>query len=83
MRRGWCLGDKTFRKELLSQIQERRGANHYGEERFESDEAKALGILARELKRRGWKELELQVRSKGDKHKVKIAARLRQETTMT
>ena len=83
VRRGWCLGDKTFRKELLSQMQERRGANHYGEERFESDEAKALWILEAELKRRGWKEGDLKTRRKGDKNKVAIAGRLRRETTMT
>ena len=83
VRRGWCLGDKTFRKELLNQMQGRRGANHYGEERFESDEARALWILEAELKRRGWKEAELQARAKSDKNKVTIAARLRRETTMT
>jgi REP element-mobilizing transposase RayT len=83
VRRGWCLGDKAFRKELLGQMQERRGVEHYGEERFESDEAKALSILEQELKRRRWKEEELKVRRKGDKNKVAIAARLRKETTMT
>ncbi len=83
VRRGWCLGDKAFRKELLSQVRGRRGANHYGEEHFESEEAKALGIVAAELKRRRWKEEELPARAKGDKHKVAIAARLRRETTMT
>ena len=83
VRRGWFLGDKAFRKELLGQIQERRGAEHYGAERFESDEAKALSILEQELRRRGWKGEELKARRKGDKNKVAIAARLRRETTMT
>ena len=83
VRRGWYLGDKTFRKELLAQMHERRGPNHYGEERFESDEEKAERIVREELKRRGWAETELQERAKGDKHKVAIARRLRQETTMT
>jgi len=83
VRRGWFLGDKAFRKELLSQMQERRGAEHYGEERFETDEAKALAILEQELKRRRWKGAELKARRKGDKDKVAIAARLRCETTMT
>ena len=58
-------------------------ANHYGEEHFESDEAKVLGIVAAELRRRGWKEEELPARARSDKHKVAIAARLRRETTMT
>ena len=83
VRRGWFLGDRAFRKELLGQIQERRGAEHYGAERFESDEAKALSILEQELRRRGWKGEELKARRKGDKNKVAIAARLRRETTMT
>ena len=83
VRRGWYLGDKAFRAELLSQMQDRRGPEHYGEERFESDEAKASSILAQELKRRGWKEEDLKARRKGDKNKVAIAARLRKETTMS
>ena len=28
IRRGWCLGEETFRKELLAQMTERRGAEH-------------------------------------------------------
>jgi putative transposase len=83
VRRGWFLGDKAFRKELLAQMYERRGPNHYGEERFESDEEKAMVILGAELRRRGWTEQELQTRPKGDKIKVEMARRLRQETTMT
>ena len=64
-------------------MQEKRGANHYGEERFETDEAKALRIMADELRRRGWDEEALRRRSKSSRDKVKIAARLRRETTMT
>jgi putative transposase len=83
VRRGWCSGDQTFRQELLRPMQGRRGAHHYGEEHFESDEAKALGIVEEELPRRGWEEEDLQARRQGDKHNVAIAARLRRETTMT
>lgn len=83
VRRGWCFGDQAFRKELLGQMAERRGPNHYGEERFESDEARALSILEEELGRRGWNVEELKRRAKGDKKKVAIAIRLRRETTMT
>jgi putative transposase len=83
VRRGWCLGDKVFRKELLGQMREQRGPNHYGEERFASDEEKALRIVETELKQRGWKEQELQVWRKGEKKKVVLARRLRSETTMT
>ena len=34
IRRGWCLGNAAFRQELLDQMHEQRGPNHYGEERF-------------------------------------------------
>jgi putative transposase len=83
VRRGWCLGDKAFRKELLAQMKERPGPGNYGEERFESDEARALDLLEVELKRRRWTQRDLQSRRKGDKDKVVIAARLRRETTMS
>jgi putative transposase len=31
VRRGWCLGDKEFRKELLAQMKEQVREHHYGE----------------------------------------------------
>jgi REP element-mobilizing transposase RayT len=83
IRRGWCLGEATFRKELLGQMTERLGAEHFGEERLESDVEKAERILSEELKRRGWKETDLPKRAKGDPGKVKMAARLRGETLVT
>src|SRR5580704_138237 len=83
VRRGWCLGDKAFRQELLEQMGQRLGAEHYGEERRETDEQKAEGIVAREMKRRKWGEAELGLRRKGDKAKVAMARLLRAETTMT
>ncbi|MDA1273150.1 MAG: hypothetical protein O2960_03720 [Verrucomicrobia bacterium] len=48
--RGWCWGDKKFRKELLGQLSEQMGANHYGEERREIEDEKAEAILAEELR---------------------------------
>ncbi len=69
VRRGWCLGNKAFRKELLAQMKSRPGPNDYGEERYESDEARAEELLAVELKRRGWKPQDLLTRRKGDKGK--------------
>lgn len=83
IRRGWCLGEETFRKELLAQMGERLGAEHYGEERAETAEVTAEGIIAAELKRRRWKEVDLKTRPKGDATKLALAARLRAETTMT
>jgi hypothetical protein len=83
LRQGWCLGDKDFRKELLAQMAEQAGPNHYGAERQESGEEKAERMVAEELKRRRWTQAHLRSRRKGDPEKVKIAARLRQETIMT
>jgi hypothetical protein len=83
VRRGWCLGGAAFRKELLGQMAEKAGASHYGEELQESAEEKARGIVAEEMRRLGWREADLEGLRKGDRRKVKIARRLRQETTMT
>jgi putative transposase len=83
VRRGWCYGTKSFRKELLGQMRERMGSEHYGSERQETTEAHAEGIVAEELKRRRWDEAQLGRRAKGDAQKVGIAARLRAETAVT
>jgi hypothetical protein len=61
----------------------RIGAEHYGSERAETDAEKAEGIIATELKRRGWTEGTLRERPKGDATKVKLAQRLRAETVRT
>ena len=83
LRRGWCFGDKTFRKELLEQMKERLGAEHYGLERQETVEAQAEDVVVKELKCRHWPEEELGRRAKGDEQKVVIAVRLRAETAVT
>jgi len=83
IRRGWCLGEETFRQELLAQMSGRMGAEHYGVERAETAAALAERIIREELKRRRWQEAELEIRRKGDPAKVALAARLRTETTMT
>jgi hypothetical protein len=54
-----------------------------GPEWRETAEKKAQRILAEELEQRGWSVDELAHRRKGDAEKVKIAKRLRAETTMT
>ncbi len=83
VRRGWCLGGKEFRRELLKKMRGRTARHRGGEERPETEEAWAEELLAQELKRRRWKAAELARRRKGDAEKVRIARRLRQETTMT
>ena len=81
--RGWCLGSETFREELLTAAGERVGPSHYGAERRETGEARAQRLLREGLQELGWTEKDLSQRRKGDKGKVKLARRLRGETTMT
>ena len=59
------------------------GPHHGGKERHETATARAERMLAEELKRRGWSAAQLVGRRKGDREKVKIARRLRGQTTMT
>jgi len=81
--RGWCLGEETFRQELLAQAEGKFGAHHYAGQQQESSEKKARRILAEELRSLGWKHGELEKRLKADPDKVRIARRLRGETTVT
>ena len=83
VRRGWYLGEAAFRMELPAQMGERLGAEHYGEERAETESAKAKRIIAQEWRRRKWTAPKLRSRPKGAAEKVALAARLRAETTMT
>jgi REP element-mobilizing transposase RayT len=81
--RGWCLGDEEFRQELLGQMEPKLGRHHGGPERQETAALRAERLLAEELKRRGWTSDQLAGRRKGDREKVRIARKLRKETTMT
>lgn len=81
--RGWCYGSEEFRRELLEQAEHSFGLHHGGEARQESMEHKAERLLKEELKRSKLTEERLNERKKGDKQKVKIALRLRKETTMS
>ena len=83
VRRGWHVGDEPFRQELLGQMSGKVGREHYGQERAETAEHRAERIIREELKRHGWKEEDLSARLKGDPVKVKMAGRLRADTTMT
>ena len=80
---GWCLGSEEFREELLAQMNQRKGAEHFGPEIRESATEKAARLVKEELDRLGWRELELKQHRKGDPEKIKIASCLRKETTMT
>jgi len=75
--------DKPFRKELLKGMRSRTGPKHAGEERRETEQAWAEQLLADELNRHRWTDADLAQRRKGDAQKLKIAQRLRRNTTMT
>jgi len=83
LRRGWFYGDKAMKRALLEDMKGGFGVNHEGEERWESALQHAEGLVAVELKRLGWQDGELERRRKSDAHKVRIARRLRSETTMS
>jgi len=83
IRRGWCYGNAAFRKELLGQMSGKIGTFHYGEEVRETAEEKAERMVIEELRKLQWQQEDLEKRRKGDAAKVKIARRLRNETTMT
>jgi hypothetical protein len=83
LRRGWCLGGEAFRKELLGQMAERIGLEHYGAERLESELEKAERLIADGLKTARWKEADLTRQRKGHPVKVRLAQQLRAQTTLT
>jgi putative transposase len=83
IRRGWCWGGEEFRQELLEQLQGHGGEHHHRQGLDESDEHKARRIVRDELQRLKWTMEELNKIRKGDKRKLRIARRLRQETPMT
>ena len=83
IRRGWCFGEKSFRDELRQSMTEKVGPNHYGGERRESAEVRAVRVLKEALGEQGIREADLGKLRANDSRKVRVAMRLRAETTMT
>jgi REP-associated tyrosine transposase len=83
VRRGWCLGSEGFKAGLLERMEGRLGDHHAGDLKRESETARAGRIIGEELLALGWVEEDLTRRRKGDPGKLRIAARLRGETTVT
>lgn len=83
LQRGWCLGSDAFRQELLEQATKPMAEHNFGEERRLNEQAKAEEIIGARLSELGWKQKDLAARPKGDPQKVRLAARLRAETTVT
>jgi REP element-mobilizing transposase RayT len=83
IRRGWYLGEETFRQELLERVSAAAVEPCQADARRETAEAKARRILTEELEQLGWDEAALAQRPKGDARKVAVARRLRAQTTVT
>ncbi len=81
--RGWCLGSEEFRQELLAAGAGSLRATHYGSERREVQTSQALVLLREEMQRLGWDAAALRQAAKGDERKVRLARRIRRETTMS
>ena len=82
-RRAWSIGSDAFRLECLKQMEDKVGENHPGQTRLETAQTKANRIVAEELTRLQWTESDLAVRRKSHPSKLALAARLRQETTLS
>ena len=83
IRRGWCFGDRSFREELKASMTEKMGPNHYGEERGETAEVRALGVFEKALQEQGLRKSDFGGLPKNHPKKVQIAMRLQAQTTMT
>jgi REP element-mobilizing transposase RayT len=83
LERGWCLGSKPFREEMLQHVREQRGKWHYGAELWESAQAKAQQLIAEQLRAEGVTEEQLKRWRKGHPFKVGLAVYLRAETTVS
>jgi len=83
IRRDWMLGSEAFRQELLAAVSERVGPSHYGAARQETAVQKAERVVKEEMERLSWDEDALRGHPKGHGAKVRLARRLRQETSMS
>jgi REP element-mobilizing transposase RayT len=82
LERGWFVGDAEFRQELLAQVVQVPGANHFGEAVQAAVAVQAERLVQDRLQALGWQEGDLTTRRKGDPAKVELAAVVRAQTTM-
>jgi hypothetical protein len=83
IRRGWHFGGDEFVAQILDQIEGTCGENQTWREQAESMEQQAKRMVSEGLRQAGWDETRLQSERKGHPMKVKLARKLRRETTMT
>lgn len=81
--RGWCIGSKEFREELLAQVEAWIGPNHFGPERRESVQERARRIVGETLAEQQLSPAQLEVLPANAAVKVRLARRLRRETTLS
>ena len=81
--RMWCYGSEQFREEMLQYVEQQKRRWHYGAELAESAQAKAERLIAQALRTEGVSGDQLARWRKGHPFKLKLAARLRAETTVT
>jgi hypothetical protein len=53
LKRGWYLGDRNFRNELLTQMKQQAREHHYGEDRAESEVEHAERVVKEGLNKLG------------------------------
>ena len=75
------IGSDTFRQECLERIEGKVGENHPG--KHDSKPRRAERILGEELARLHWTHEDLAAQKKSHPIKLTLAARLRQETTLS
>jgi hypothetical protein len=83
LQRGWFVGSESFKAQLLDKIDGKLGQHHSGQLHWETAQAKAERIIAQELQALGWQESDLALRAKNDPTKLRIATRVRNETTLS
>jgi hypothetical protein len=83
IRRGWCFGAQDFVARLLDRLPDSVGEHHYATERSQTDEERAEKIVRLQLAEFGWRNQELRVRRKSDPYKIKLARKLRAQTTVS
>jgi REP element-mobilizing transposase RayT len=83
LRRGWYFGDDEFRSTLLGRLATDDQLIRHGVPPAELALWTAERIIADELARLGWTEVELNARPKAAPEKVDIAARLRRESVLS
>jgi hypothetical protein len=83
VQRGWCVGSQQFRQDMLKHIEQQRGKWHYGPELGEATTAKAERLIRETLHAENVTEEQLVRWRKGHPFKIKLAVKLRGETTVT